>query len=366
MNNHVTVLEIDGKALEHNLNYFKKILLPTTKILAVVKAFSYGSDEVKVASFLQDKIDYFAVAYAHEGTALREANIRKPILVLHPQIANFQSIIDNCLEPNLYSFETFYAFLKLAKNNSLTDYPIHIKFNTGLNRLGFLPSDVPKIIDGLRENKDVKIQSLFSHLVASEDLKERDFTIRQIESFKNIVSEFDGFLTYKPLLHICNTSGVINYTDAQFDMVRIGIGLYGFGNDDYETSQLKNTHNLSSIISQIHEIEAGNSVGYNRAFKATKKTRSATIPIGHADGISRALGNSKGFVTINNQKAPILGNVCMDMIMVDVTNINCKEGDKAIIFDHQKTIQEFANAAETITYEILTGISHRVKKVLKN
>jgi alanine racemase len=366
MNNHVTVLEIDGKALEHNLNYFKKILLPTTKILAVVKAFSYGSDEVKVASFLQDKIDYFAVAYAHEGTALRKANIRKPILVLHPQIVNFQSIIDSCLEPNLYSFETFYAFLKLAKINSLTDYPIHLKFNTGLNRLGFLPSDVPKIIDGLRENKHVKIQSLFSHLAASEDLKERDFTNRQIESFKNIVSEFDAFLKYKPLLHICNTSGVINYTDAQFDMVRIGIGLYGFGNDDYETSQLKNTHNLSSIISQIHEIEAGNSVGYNRAFKATKKTRSATIPIGHADGISRALGNSKGFVTINHQKAPILGNVCMDMIMVDVTNIDCKEGDKAIIFDHQKTIQEFADAAETITYEILTGISHRVKKVLKD
>ena len=179
MNNHVTVLEIDGKALEHNLNYFKKILLPTTKILAVVKAFSYGSDEVKVASFLQDKIDYFAVAYAHEGTALRKANIRKPILVLHPQIVNFQSIIDSCLEPNLYSFETFYAFLKLAKINSLTDYPIHLKFNTGLNRLGFLPSDVPKIIDGLRENKHVKIQSLFSHLAASEDLDEKLFTLME-------------------------------------------------------------------------------------------------------------------------------------------------------------------------------------------
>lgn len=366
MNNHVTVLEIDGKALEHNLNYFKKKLLPTTKILAVVKAFSYGSDEVQVATFLQDKIDYFAVAYAHEGIALREANIRKPILVLHPQIVNFQSIIDNCLEPNLYSFETFHAFLKLAKSNSLTEYPIHIKFNTGLNRLGFLPSDVPKIIDGLRENNHVKIQSLFSHLVASEDLNEREFTNRQIESFKNIVNEFDAFLTYKPILHICNTSGVINYPEAQFDMVRIGIGLYGFGNDDFETSQLKNTHNLISIISQIHDIDPGNSVGYNRAFIASKKIRSATIPIGHADGISRALGNTKGFVTINNQKAPILGNVCMDMIMVDVTNIDCKEGDEAIIFNHQKTIQEFADSAQTIVYEVLTGISHRVKKLLKN
>ena len=365
MNNHVTVLEIDGKALEHNLHHFKKKLKPTTKILAVVKAFSYGSDDVLVAQFLQDKIDYFAVAYAHEGVALREATIQKPILVLHPQIANLQTVIDYCLEPNLYSFEILNAFLQLAKENSLTGYPVHLKFNTGLNRLGFLPSDVPKIIDELRGNQNVKIQSLFSHLVASEDLNESVFTHRQIESFKNIVQEFDAFLTYKPILHISNTSGTINYPEAQFDMVRIGIGLYGFGNDAIETSQLKNTHNLVSIISQIHEIEPGNSVGYNRAFISTKKTRSATIPIGHADGISRALGNANGFVTINHQKAPILGNVCMDMIMVDVTNIDCKEGDTAIIFNHQKTIQELADAAETITYEILTGISHRVKKMLK-
>ncbi len=366
MNNHVTVLEIDAKALAHNLNYLKKKLLPTTKVLAVVKAFSYGSDDVLVAQFLEDKIDYFAVAYAHEGIELREANIKKPILVLHPQIANLQSLIDYCLEPNLYSFEIFIAFLQLAKSNSLTDYPVHLKFNTGLNRLGFLPSDVSKIIENLKENPQVKIQSLFSHLVASEDLNEKEFTLSQIESFKNIVKEFENYLTYKPILHISNTSGVINYPEAQFDMVRIGIGLYGFGNDDFETSHLENTHNLVSIISQIHEIEPGNSVGYNRAFISTKKTRSATIPIGHADGISRALGNAKGFVTINNKKAPILGNVCMDMIMVDVTNIDCKEGDKAIIFDNQKTIEEFANAAQTIVYEILTGISHRVKKILKH
>jgi alanine racemase len=364
MNNHVTVLEIDGNALEHNLNYFKKKLLPTTKILAVVKAFSYGSDDVQVAKFLENKIDYFAVAYAHEGIALREANIQKPILVLHPQIVNFQSIIDYCLEPNLYSFETFAAFLQLAKNNSLTSYPIHLKFNTGLNRLGFLPSAVSKIMEDLKQNPSVKVQSLFSHLAASEDLNEIDFTNRQITSFKNIAKEFENFLNYKPILHISNTSGVINFPDAQFNMVRIGIGLYGFGNDDFETSQLKNTHNLVSIISQIHEIEPGNSVGYNRAFISTEKTKSATIPIGHADGISRALGNNKGFVTINNQKAPIIGNVCMDMIMVDVTKIDCKEGDIVIVFNHQKTIKEFAEAAQTIVYEILTGISHRVKKML--
>lgn len=365
MNNHVTVLEIDGNALAHNLNYFKQKLKPTTKILAVVKAFSYGSDDVLVAKFLENKIDYFAVAYAHEGITLREANIQKPILVLHPQIENLQSIIDYCLEPNLYSFKIFYAFLELAKENSLKAYPIHLKFNTGLNRLGFLPSEIPKIIDEISVNQQVKIQSLFSHLAASEDLNEKDFTINQIESFKNIAKQFEKNLSYRPILHISNTSGVINYPEAQFDMVRIGIGLYGFGNEEFETSQLKNTHNLISTISQIHEIEAGNSVGYNRAFISKEKTKSATIPIGHADGISRALGNKKGFVTINNQKAFILGNVCMDMIMVDVTNIDCKEGDKATVFDNQKTIQEFADVSGTITYEILTGISHRVQKVLK-
>lgn len=366
MNNHVTVLEIDGKALEHNLNYFKLKLQPTTKILAVVKAFSYGSDDVLVAKFLENKIDYFAVAYAHEGIALREANIQKPILVLHPQIANLQSVIDYCLEPNLYSFEIFNAFLQLANENSLKSYPVHLKFNTGLNRLGFLSSGIPKILDEISNNQHVKIQSLFSHLAASEDLNEKEFTNNQIESFKNIAKQFENNLSYKPILHISNTSGVLNYPEAQFDMVRIGIGLYGFGNDDFETSQLKNTHNLVSIISQIHEIKAGDSVGYNRAFVSKTPTKSATIPIGHADGISRALGNKKGFATINHQKAPIIGNVCMDMIMVDVTNIDCKEGDKAIIFDNQKTIQEFADVSGTITYEILTGISHRVQKVLKN
>lgn len=365
MNNHVTVLAIDAHALEHNLAYFKKKLLPETKILAVVKAFSYGSDDVQVAQFLQNKVDYFAVAYAHEGIALREANIKTPILVLHPQIATLQSIIDHCLEPNLYSFEIFNAFLRLALQNALKEYPVHLKFNTGLNRLGFLAKDSTKILETLQNTASVKITSLFSHLVASEDLNEKNFTNHQIDTFKTIAKQFEKKLTYKPMLHISNTSGVINYPDAQFDMVRIGIGLYGFGNDDFETSQLKNTHNLTSIISQIHEINPGESVGYNRAFVSKELIKSATIPIGHADGISRALGNKKGFVTINNQKAPIIGNVCMDMIMVDVTNIDCNEGDQVIIFNDQKTIKKFAVAADTITYEILTGISHRVKKMLK-
>ena len=365
MNNHVTVLEIDGNALKHNLNYFKQKLQPKTKILAVVKAFGYGSDGVQIAQFLKDKVDYFAVAYTNEGISLREAGIKTPILVLHPQIPNLPSIIEYRLEPNLYNFKIFNAFLKLADKILLMNYSVHIKFNTGLNRLGFWHTDIPKIISSLKETNHIKVASLFSHLAASEDLEEQDFTVNQINNFAYIAQQFYKHLGYEPMLHILNTSGVVNYSKAQFDMVRVGIGLYGFGNDEKETSQLKNTHNLKSIISQIHLIEPGETVGYNRAFVAKRPTKSATIPIGHADGLSRKLGNRKGYVLINNQKAEIIGNVCMDMIMVDVTKINCKEGDEVIIFNTQEMILHNADVSETISYEVLTSISQRVSKILK-
>ncbi|MCI2228779.1 alanine racemase [Polaribacter sp. MSW13] len=365
MNNHVTVLEIDGNALEHNLNYFKQKLQTETKILAVVKAEGYGSDAVKIAKFLENRVDYFAVAYTHEGVALRKAEIKTPILVLHPLTQNLQAIVDYRLEPNLYSFKIFEAFLKLADEIPLMNYPIHLKFNTGLNRLGFWHTDIPQILSTLKETTHVKVHSLFSHLAASEDAEEQEFTLHQIHNFAYISQQFYKYLDYKPMLHVLNTSGILNFPEAQFDMVRIGIGLYGFGNDEQETSQLKNTHNLKSIISQIHFIEPGETVGYNRAFIAKTRTKTATIPIGHADGLSRKIGNKKCFVLINNQKAPIIGNVCMDMIMVDITKINCDEGDEVIIFNSQEMIKQISNSAETIPYETLTAISHRVKKMLK-
>ncbi|WP_299062479.1 alanine racemase [uncultured Polaribacter sp.] len=362
MNNHVTVLEIDGNALLHNLAYFKQKLEPKTKVLAVVKAFGYGSDGIQIAQFLEDKVDYFAVAYSHEGVALREAGIKKPILVLHPQTPNLQQIINYRLEPNLYNFKIFNAFLELADEIPLMNYPIHIKFNTGLNRLGFWHTDIPNIISRLKETNHIKVQSLFSHLAASEDLEEKDFTINQINNFAYIAQQFYKHLGYEPMLHILNTSGVVNFSKAQFDMVRIGIGLYGFGNDKEETAQLKNTHNLKSIISQIHLIDPGETVGYNRAFIAKSPTKSATIPVGHADGLSRKLGNKKGYVFINNKKAKIIGNVCMDMIMVDVTKIDCKEGDEVIIFNSQEMLHHISNTSETIIYETLTSISPRIQK----
>ena len=366
MNNHVTVLEIDGKALEHNLHYFKNKLHQNTKILAVVKAFGYGGDGVQIASFLKNKVNYFAVAYAHEGEALRDADIATPILVLHPQIQNFDQIALHQLEPSIYNLKTLTAFLAYAEDKALMAYPIHLKFNTGLNRLGFSEEEIPLIIDCIKKSKHVKIKSILSHLAASEDVNEQDFTLRQINNFKQIIQEVCRHLNYTPIAHILNTSGVINYPEAQFDMVRIGIGLYGFGNDKTETSHLKNSHILKSTISQTHVVKIGETVGYNRAFKAIKNTKIATIPIGHADGLSRKLGNGNGSVTILNQKALIVGNVCMDMIMVDVTDINCKEGDDVFIFKTQEDILTISSVSETISYEILTMISQRIKRLLKS
>ena len=364
MNNHVTVLKIDVKALEHNLNYIKSKLQPTTKVLAVVKAFGYGSDGVLIADFLKDKVDYFAVAYAHEGIALREAGIQNRILVLHPQIENWKQIVEFCLEPSIYNFSTLKTFQGFCYGKDLRDYPIHLKFNTGLNRLGFLSKDTKSIIKELSSNNALKIQSAFSHLAASEDPKEKEYSLQQIENFKSIIKEIESKIDYQPFYHMSNTSGVLNYPEAHFDMIRTGIGLYGFANNEKLTTQLKNTHNLFSTISQIHQINPGESVGYNRAFTAKKSTKTATIPIGHADGISRHLGNNKGYVTINDYKAPIIGNVCMDMIMVDVTDIDCEEGDEVIIFDSQKTINAFAKLSNTISYEILTSISSRIKRLV--
>lgn len=364
-NNHVTILEIDSNAVLHNLTYFKQKLKPETKVLIVVKAFGYGSESVEIAKIVEDKVDYFAVAYTNEGITLRENGIKKPILVFHPQIQNLELIVKYKLEPSLYNFKIFDAFLNLADKKPLMNYPVHIKFNTGLNRLGFWHTDVPAIISELKKSNNIKIQSFFSHLAASEDINEQEFTVGQINNFAYIVKQLYDHLGYEPMIHILNTSGIINYPKAQFDMVRLGIGLYGFGNNIKETKQLKNTHTLKSIISQIHLIKPGETVGYNRAFVANQPTRSATIPIGHADGISRKLGNKNGFVIINNQPAPMIGNVSMDVIMVDVTKIDCKEGDEVILFNHQEHIEYMAHKCETIPYEILTAISQRIKRLVK-
>ncbi len=358
-----TVLEIDLSALTHNFNYLKSKLQPNTKFLAVVKAFAYGSDSVAVAKHLQSlEVDYFAVAYTSEGVVLRDAGITKPILVLHPLPISFEVIIERCLEPSLYNAKVLKEFIATAEAHNQTNYPVHIKFNTGLNRLGFWENDVEYIVSKLKATKSILVKSAFSHLAASEDKNEAVFTNGQIKSFKSKDKALEKGIIYKPWLHMCNTSGVINYPEAHLDMVRCCIGLYGFGNSAKEDDNLKPIASLKSVISQIHNIENGETVGYNRAYTSKGFEKTATIPIGHADGITRVYGNGKGFVFVNGKKAPIVGNVCMDMIMINVTNIDCEEGDEVILFDGSRKASELAESAGTISYEILTAISQRVKR----
>lgn len=360
-----TVLEIDLNALDNNYQYLRSKISTETKFLAVVKAFGYGSDSIAIAKELEAlKVDYFAVAYTAEGVALRDANIKTPILVLHPLPISFDEIVERCLEPSIYSSKILGEFIAKAEEKKQNDYPIHLKFNTGLNRLGFDESDIPFIAETLSKTKSVKVKSVFSHLAASEDLSEKEFTKNQIAEFSKMAEELIAKIGYKPLLHCTNTSGIINYPEAHFDMVRAGIGLYGFGNDKEHNKFLKPIGTLKTVISQIHSIKTGESVGYNRGFFAKAPTRSATLPIGHADGIPRSYGKGKGWVTIDGKKAPILGNVCMDMIMVDVTDINCEEGDEAIVFGSSAKADELSAAINSISYELITAVSQRVRRVI--
>lgn len=361
-----TLLEIDLNALDNNYNYISSKIKAGTKFMAVVKAYAYGSDSVAIANELINLgVDYFAVAYPDEGVTLRNASIETPILVLHPLPVTFEIIVNRCLEPSIYSLRLLEQFIAFSEENNQKDYPIHLKFNTGLNRLGFSENDISSILEKLSKTKSIKVKSAFSHLAASEDLKEREFTLNQIETFRRISEELTRKLDYKPLFHCCNTSGIINYPQAHFDMVRSGIGLYGFANDKEENKHLKPIGTLKTELSQIHNIQKGESVGYNRGFIAEKSMRSATLPIGHADGIPRSYGKGKGWVMINGKKAPFLGNVCMDMIMVDVTDIECEEGDEAIVFGvSDNTAEELSAAINSIPYELITGISQRVKRVI--
>ena len=359
-----TILELNLNALEHNYNHLRSRLEPTTKFLGVVKAFAYGSDAVKIALKLQSiGVDYFAVAYASEGVVLRDAGIKLPILVLHPQAANFNVLLKHRLEPSLYSTKILNEFLKLVQNEGLKDYPVHIKFNTGLNRLGFGENEVDTVLEVLENSREIKMVSIFSHLAASEDLNEKVFTLQQIDTFKRIATAMENKLGRVVFKHILNTSGIINYPKAQFDMVRSGIGLYGFGNDTEIDKQLRPVATLKTAISQIHRILPEESVGYNRAYISSNERITATLPLGHADGIGRQYGNGKAFVSVNGKKAPIIGNVCMDMIMIDITGLNCEEGDEVVIFGEDPTADEMATGAKTISYELLTGISQRVKRV---
>ena len=290
-----TVLEINLRSLEKNFFQIKSLLSnKTTQIMGVVKANGYGSDAIVIAKKLENiGIDYFAVAYASEGKKLRESGIKTPILVLIPQIDSINTIIRYELEPSLYSFSILNQFLKFVKDYGKPQYPVHIKLNTGLNRVGFVSQDLSSVIDKIIDCDKIAVKSIYSHLAASEDAEEVFFSKNQIKEFEIMQAKIVSKLGYKPMLHICNTSGIINFPEAHYDMVRSGIGLYGYSG--VSGVKLSPVHRLRSVVSQIHKIDAKQSVGYNRSYYTKKQQRIATIPIGHADGITRVFGNKKGF-----------------------------------------------------------------------
>ena len=361
---HETVLEVNLNAISHNFNFFKSKLKPNTKMMAMVKAFSYGSGGFEIAKLLEHhKADYLGVAFADEGISLKTAGINLPIMVLNPENTSFPAIIQHQLEPEIYSLKGLNAFLKIAEQKKLKDFPIHIKLDTGMHRLGFEANTIDDLIATLKGNQTVKVKSILSHLATSDDLQQKDFVQYQLTLFGKLSSQLMTELQITPIRHILNTSGISNFPQSQYDMVRLGIGLYGVSNDPEEQKYLENVGTLKSIISQIRTIQSGESVGYSRRFIANRESKIATIPIGYADGISRHWGNGVGFVTIKNKKASILGSVCMDMLMVDVTEIDCREGDAVIIFGESPTVTYIAEQLKTIPYEILTSISQRVKRV---
>jgi len=364
---HETVLEINLNALVHNLNYYRAKVNPGTKIMAMVKASSYGNGSFEIANALQfHNVDYLAVAYADEGVELRKAGITLPIMVMNPDEASFDSIITQNLEPEIYNFRVLRLLEEAIKRNIIPKnkpIKIHLKIDTGMHRLGFEAHEADVLIENIMQNSRLYVQSIFTHLAASEDSAENEFTESQIRLFEEVSSEMTGKLGYPVLRHVLNTAGVSNFPNAQFEMVRLGIGMYGISPLPQEQPELENVSTLLSSVSQIKNIKKGETIGYNRAGIAETDITVATIPIGYADGLSRMLSNGKGHLLIAGKMVTIVGNVCMDMCMADVSGLNVKEGDEVIVFGNDRSINDLAREMETIPYEILTGISKRVKRM---
>ena len=361
---HDTVLEVNLNSILHNINVHKALLKPKTKMMAMVKAYSYGLGGYEIAEFLQHHhIDYLGVAYADEGVDLRKSGITTPIMVMNPEQHSYNIIIDFNLEPEIYSFRVLELFNeKLIQKGIQHRYPIHIKLETGMHRLGFKKDELPELIDKLN-SMNVKVKSIFSHLSSSDDDQEKEYTLEQIHIFNENSLALIAGLNDQPIRHILNTSGIVNFADYQFDMVRIGIGMVGISANPEIKKQLKSAVTFKTVISQISEINEGDSVGYNRKFQTEKNTNIATIPVGYADGIPRLIGNNIGFVGIRNNLFPIVGNVCMDMMMIDLGDFMVKEGEEVIIFNSNPSLEEFAGYCKTISYEVLTSISRRVKRI---
>lgn len=365
---HQTVMTVNLTALSNNLEAFRRRIKPEVRIMAMVKASSYGSGGYEIANTLQEqKVDYLTVAYADEGVALRKAKIELPIMVMSPATQSFDRMIVWKLEPEIFNIRSLRLFLEVARNIGVNHYPIHLKLDTGMHRLGFMPAEIPDLLELLKNESTIRVASIFSHLAASDDKVHEDFTRFQANSFVQMSTQITEALGYKPLLHLCNTAGIVQYPEYHFDMVRLGLGLYGIDASNGLNDQLQQISTLRTTIAQIKQIPGGETVGYSRRGKALKDLRIATICIGYADGYPRVLGNSEAYVMINNKPARLIGAIAMDMCMVDISDIAAvQEGDEVIIFGEGLLIQQVADWAGTIAYEIMTSISQRVKRVYIN
>ncbi|MBA3682593.1 MAG: bifunctional UDP-N-acetylmuramoyl-tripeptide:D-alanyl-D-alanine ligase/alanine racemase [Bacteroidetes bacterium] len=365
LKSHDTVFEIDLNKLINNVNYYKSLVSSNVKLMCMVKAMGYGSGGAEIAKTLQHiGVNYLAVAYADEGVELRQSQITLPIMVMSPEEDALEDIINYQLEPEIYSFKVLNAFVKKLDALGITEpYPIHLKIDTGMHRLGFEEKDLENLISELKNFPQLKVRSVFSHLVGTDNAALDDFTNEQIRIFEKTYSAFELTLGYTVLKHICNSGGISRFKNAHYDMVRLGIGMYGIGVHEEEQSKLENVGSLITRISQIKQVDKAQTVGYNRNGKLEKDTTIATIPIGYADGFSRMLGNGNHGVYIAGKFCKTVGNICMDMCMVDITGMDCKEGDEVIIFENAEQINKMAAALNSISYEVLTNVSARVKRV---
>ena len=359
---HETTLEIDLGAMVDNLNYYRSMMAPAVKTVCMVKAFAYGAGFYEIAKTLQDhRVDYLAVAVADEGEQLRKAGITANILVMNPELTAFKTIFENNLEPEIYSFTLLEEMIRACEREGYMHYPVHVKIDTGMSRLGFRPDEMPRLVARLQGQTAVIPRSVFSHLAGSDSPEFDAFTHQQAARFVEAATALQSAFPHKILRHICNSAGIERFPEYHFDMVRLGLGLYGISPVDNRLIHPIGT--LRSTILQIHDVSETETVGYSRRGKLTRPSRIASVPIGYADGLDRHLGNGRGYCIVNGKQAPYVGNICMDVCMIDVTDIPCHEGDSVEIFGPQLPVTQLAQWLGTIPYEVMTGISTRVRRV---
>ena len=362
---HDTVFEVDLNRLTENVNYYRSLTGPAVKMMCMVKAMGYGSGSADIARTLQHMgVNYLAVAYADEGVELRQSNIGLPVMVMNPEEEALEDLVNFNLEPEIYNFRMLELFAKKLEALGITEpYPVHIKIDTGMKRLGFEEKDFEALAKKLSGTPALLVRSVFSHLAASDNPAHDEFTLAQMKSFEKACAIISQNIAYPFLRHICNSGGITRFPQAHYDMVRLGIGMYGIGVSETEQKELKNVGTLKSRISQLKTVGPDETIGYNRNGKVQTQSNIAIVPIGYADGFSRLLGNGRHGVYINGKFCKTLGNICMDMCMVDVTDVKCKEGDEVIIFENAEQINALATALGSIPYEVLTNVSGRVKRV---